>query len=102
MNTFLSDVWSIGCILVEMDKGDPPWKEAAQRGEPSLVYTVNTKFLLFTCVLLKTLRNPHLFKLHRKGDVLIESGRLSCRHSAYGNKPTSFPFDEEPDFHRIA
>ena len=41
MNTFSSDVWSVGCILVEMDTGDPPWKEAAQRGEPALVYTVN-------------------------------------------------------------
>ena len=53
MNTFSSDVWSVGCILVEMDTGDPPWKEAAQRGDPSLVYTVNASFYSFHAYVLK-------------------------------------------------
>eukprot|EP00795_Rhopilema_esculentum_P000036 gene36-9640_t len=42
VNSFTSDVWSCGCVLVDMDTGDPPWKQAESMGEVAFIYMIGT------------------------------------------------------------
>jgi len=41
-NTFSSDVWACGCVLVEIDTRSAPWVIAAERSIQSLIYTIGS------------------------------------------------------------
>ena len=56
-NTFASDIWACGCVLVEICTGDTLWKDIATRdviptvGIISLLWTLQSTFQLLNIII---------------------------------------------------